>query len=224
MRFSTTGRWKIQCVDASDMDAITHLTLLDYPLHPRHLGTWDRTIPENVTPIHGGDRANVFKVNVGGSSYCVKVFHDKRCHVRVRNFMGHSKARRAFRNGLRLEELGISVPETVALSKDRLGGPQIVVTRFIGNGKTLRTNMQEGIGNVESLLSACAEFTRKLAKAGVLHIDYGARNILLDGTRLLLIDLEDVTFSGTDSRILEEDLRREFLKRMKRNALSSEGY
>ncbi len=226
MKFVTrrAGAWYIQCVNTSDLDAVVHLTALDYPLHPRDLGHWDRPLPEGVVPVHGGDRANVFKVEVGGHFYCVKVFHDQRLHVRVRNFIRFSKARRAFSNGLKLEQLGISVPKTFALSCRRFGGPQLLVTEFAGDGEAVRTRLMKDSRESERLLAACAEFTRKLAEKGVFHIDYGARNILLDGTQLLLIDLEDVVFSRKESDALEEKLRQEFLLRMKRNSLKSEGF
>jgi len=219
---SRKGAWNIQCVNSADLDAVTHLTDLNYPLHPRDRGEWDRPFPEEVTPIHGGDRANVFKVEIAGGIYCAKVFHDKRFHVRIRNRVGLSKAQRAFDNGLRLEALKVPVPKTIALLCSH--NLQILVTEFVGEGEALRTKMMRDSSVSEVLLTACSAFTHDLAAKGVYHVDYGARNILLDGSRLLLIDLEDVSFPRKKSAVIERELRREFISRMKRNSLKSVGF
>lgn len=199
------------------MSALERLTVLDYPLRLKGTNGWDRPMPDGVEGVHGGDRANVFKAVIGGKPLCIKVFHDRRFRSRLRNRLGFSKARRAFTNGLKLWELGVPVPRPIALAEYRFRGMQILVSEFSGDGETVRTAVFKG-ANPRPLLKKCAALTRMLAEKGVFHKDYGARNILLDGERLLLIDWEDVCFTACHAARLHQKLKREFLWRQKRDS------
>jgi hypothetical protein len=80
----TEGRWRVSAIDAAHADVLSALVHYDYPHYAHEQGGWG-VMPDGVEALHGGNRANVYKVTVDGRVFCLKVFHDRRLYVRVRN-------------------------------------------------------------------------------------------------------------------------------------------
>ncbi len=217
-----SGSWNIAALEHVLLEDVDALLRLEYPLC-NNGREGKALLPKNINMLHGGNRANVFKVDLEGRLYCVKVFYDRRFRAQVRNRLGFSKARRAFRNGIKLLEKEIPAPRPFALAVCRLSGIQLLISELVGDGETVRTAVYNG-ASPEPLLKKCTIFTRMLAEQGVFHKDYGARNVLLDGDRLLLIDWEDIRFTASHIDKLHQKLRREFLWRLKRDGINEDGF
>lgn len=190
--------------------------------------------PENDFPgfqtVHRGTRAGIAGIDLDGRVCCVKLFYDQRFFVKWRNRLGLSKARRAYRNGVRLARCGVDCPQMVGYAVDRVSGTALLVTYLVEDAdrvdeKILRDGIQP------ELVSGLGCFIRRMHRSGVMHMDLSLRNILVrpqDGTwRFLLLDYEDARFFKTLKKaqcinnlhhlneralsIVPVDVRREFL-------------
>ena len=160
--------------------------------------------------LHGGDRANVVGVRLSGhDDVCVKFFHDARLRVRVRNFLGFSKARKAFRLGLELERTGVVGPRVVALAEYRPFGPCLLMMELLPSAVALEEILLNRAGpaagvwpSISDLARMIGRFTGRMHRAGVTHMDFSSRNILIaataGGPAVYLVDFEDLRFGRAD--------------------------
>jgi tRNA A-37 threonylcarbamoyl transferase component Bud32 len=158
--------------------------------------------------IHAGGRSTIYGVRLSGKKACLKVFTDQRLMIRLRTFLGWSKGRRAFRNGLLAYGKGVPVPCVYAYAEQRPCGPTLVVTELLENAVQMNLLLEERLARgialttdpvFHELVELFARFTQDLHARGVCHRDFSPRNVLVaeqnGETRLQLIDLEDIDFA-----------------------------
>ena len=167
------------------------------------LRRWNVPDYAQVTVIHYGTRAGVAVVNESGRSCCVKLFHDHRIHIKLRNLLGFSKARRAFRNGCELQRRGISVPVMRGWAVDVRSGMALLMTEMIQDANRVDLWIKDN-ELTYGLIEGLADFIRKMHDAGVGHSDLSLRNILVDRRDgrfyFWIMDYEDAVFSASVSR------------------------
>lgn len=162
-----------------------------------------------IWKVHGGGRSTIYSAEFAGERYCIKVFNDARLQTRIRTFLGWSKGRRAFTNGLRAREKNIPVPPVFAYAEKRPFGPAMVVMELL-DAVQMNLLIEDMLSRGVELTSdpffgrmaeAFARFTRNMHHNSVCHADFSPRNVLVamegDHIHLQLIDLEDVVFSGS---------------------------
>lgn len=207
--------WHLSALDQTEMGVMQQLAVLDYPAHPPG-SQWTESMPAYMSGIHGGDRADVFSIELGGEHYCVKRFHDTRPLTLLRKKLGFSKASRAYGVAQKLMNRGVSVPPIIGLALHSKEATALFVTKMLGSGETVRDMFWQEAVDHEQLAQRCEAFTRSLAERGVVHLDYGPRNILHFEGELYLIDLEDVRFSTSKKNF--ERMTRQFQYRRDKDA------
>ncbi len=163
-----------------------------------------------VKRIHISKRADLLVMKIQEQTVCVKYFHDRRLRVRLRTFLGMAKGRKGYFSGVRLERMGVRVPEQLACLEFRPFGPTVVAMELL---KDIRTTVcwfadhqpEKGTVTVpRALLERFAEFVASLHRQGVYHCDFSPRNVMVqqqgDELNFVLIDLEDVRFRSSVSR------------------------
>jgi tRNA A-37 threonylcarbamoyl transferase component Bud32 len=168
--------------------------------------------------IHRGGRATVYGAELQGRRYCIKVFNDGRFQTRCRTFLGFSKARRIFCNGLAARERNFPVPEIFAYAERRPFGPSLAVMRLLDNAIQLNLLIEnllaEGVDLTTDpffveVVDSFAKLARNMRDRGVGHVDFSPRNVLVvkgdAGATIHLIDLEDVVFSN-DPRFFADNV------------------
>lgn len=171
---------------------------------------WRLTAPEMLWKVFVGGRSGILGVRLDGRVACVKVYHDARLRNRLRVAMGLAKAKRAYRNGLRLRQLGIPCAAMLGYAERRPAGPAMVIMELLADARRLDHWIAEHGVTREGVL-ALARFLRLMHDRGVSHKDLSPRNIMVrprgEGWDLLLLDYEDVRFS----RVLRRQTRLENL-------------
>lgn len=113
--------------------------------------------------------------------------------------LGFSKARRAYQNGLRLHEAGVTCPQMIGYAERRPAGPALLVTELIADAVRIDRWVPEH-GVQRHALVALARFLRRMHDAGVSHVDLSPRNILMrrddGGFEFFLVDYEDARFAA----------------------------
>lgn len=155
------------------------------------------TVP-GVWMLHRGGRAHVVAVRLaGGQAVAIKIFHDRRRHVVLRNLLGLGKWRRIVRAAIELERRG--VPHARVLGYAEWGGIGAAVMEFMHGYGSIADLMLAGRAPASwKIASALGRFTGRLHRAGVTHGDFSLRNVLLGRKSgridLLLADVEDARF------------------------------
>lgn len=169
-----------------------------------------------VWGIHLAKRAGVFGVECDARKVCVKLFYDKSPKARLRNFLRCSKAKRAWRCGLRLMQLNVPVPDMVGYAENK-AGMALVITELVENALRLDEWIEQR-GADESTAAALGRFVRKMHDAGITHKDLSLRNILVrDETTFLLLDYEDARFF----QVLSQEKRMDNLHHLHERVLST---
>lgn len=158
--------------------------------------------------IHAGGRSTIYGFRLFDTNACLKVFTDKRFLTGVRNFLGWSKGRRAYNNGLLAYNKGVPVPRVYAYAEKRPCGPTLVVMELLENAVQMNLLLEERLASgidltsdpvFQALTGHFARFTRDLHARGVCHRDFSPRNVLVADLcgqlRMQLIDLEDIDFN-----------------------------
>ena len=167
----------------------------------RHYGggqdRWVVADSGEIQQISLGGRAGVVGVRLRGRSWCVKLFYDERLRTRLRVFLGLAKARRAYRNGLRLNRLGIRCPRMLGYAEKRPGQLPLIVTERVSDAVGLdQWVARHGVSR--PLITSLARFLRHMHDKGVTHLDLSPRNLLAapagKGFDLWLLDYEDARF------------------------------
>ncbi|MBN2131858.1 MAG: phosphotransferase [Sedimentisphaerales bacterium] len=186
----------------SDLDYIRHIAQRVYACYCGESSRWSLPKSDEIWSISFGGRAGVLGVRIDGRVACVKLFYDERLRTKLRVALGCSKGRRAYRNGVRLEEVGISCPRMLGYAERRPLGPAMIVTELAEGYIRLDLWALEH-GAPRPIVLALARFIRDLHDRGVWHTDLSPRNILLDPSdangRFVLLDYEDARFASNVS-------------------------
>ena len=143
-----------------------------------------------------------------GKLYHCKLYLPKSALQRVLFRLGQARALNSFDMALRLREQGIAVPEPVAcFSAD---GALLLVTEGLRDARDLKS-LWTGYGSGETFseaLTASATALAALHGAGFCHGDCKWSNFLIDGTRVLFVDLENVATCRPGSSQQVRDIAR----------------
>jgi tRNA A-37 threonylcarbamoyl transferase component Bud32 len=108
---------------------------------------------------------------------------------RFKAWLGRSPARREWRNLLALRAEGVAVPEPLAFGRLE-NGDQLVVMAFCC-GELLSRAVGNAAPARRIALSAVARVISHLHAVGFVHGDLHASNLLVDGERAVLLDLQN---------------------------------
>jgi len=175
-RAVSVGEWRLTLLSA----------LWDLDLQKKVLELVDRqpwaNHPQTIL-LHVGDRH-------AQSAYYLKVFHPARGGAALKDVFRDSKAFRAWRQGLSLNEAGFEVPLTIAAGEQRrfrLLRRAFILTRRV-DGQALNVFLQDLIHAGENKLSwatkreglkRLASLVRQFHRKGFVHGDMVASNILV---------------------------------------------
>lgn len=161
-----------------------------------------------VWTLHDGGRATIYGAELAGKKYCIKLFKDRRVLTQFRTYLGFSKGRCAFTNGLRAMHQHVPVPQTYAYVERKPFGPSMVVMELLEEATQINLLIEDMLAQGSELtcdpffihiVDSFAKFTRDMHDKGVSHNDFSPRNVLVsrqgEEISLKLIDLEDVVFS-----------------------------
>jgi len=193
-----SDKLKITVISDKDRDWVSQAAQFVFSRYTGGLHKWDFSDTEEIWKISFGGRAGVLGVNVLGRCCCVKLYYDNRVHIKMRNRLGFSKARRAFRKGLELKRRGVLCPEMLGWAVDGKTGLALLVTELIYDADRVDKCIEKwqfAKGQIKIL----AEYIRNMHDSGVAHKDLSLRNIMA-GQRngrvnFWLLDYEDAEFS-----------------------------
>ncbi len=153
----------------------------------------------NVWNICLARRAGVFGVEESGRRVCVKLFYDDGLKACSRNFFRCSKAKRAWRCGVKLLKCHLSVPMMIGYAENEKG-MGLMITKFVEDSVRLDIQIEENEPR-KSVAVALGRFVRQMHDAGVTHEDLSLRNVLVhkNGAAFVLLDYEDARFYKTVS-------------------------
>jgi tRNA A-37 threonylcarbamoyl transferase component Bud32 len=163
---------------------------------------WILPTDSGLWKINSGHRAGVVGVEINRRQCCVKLFYDSRPLVKIRNFVGVSKARRAFENALKLHRMGVGCPEMTGLVRFSPSGPLLIVSELCDYAERMDRWLVQQNPDME-IVKRFADFVRTMHEEGISHIDFSLRNMMLfyrEGYKFLLLDHEDVRFGRKVSR------------------------
>jgi len=174
------------------------------------------------SPIATGKESNIFSaLALDGTRVMVKIYRLETCDfnkmydyiksdsrfTRIRRKKRNiifTWVQREYRNLLKAREAGVSVPTPMAFLNN------ILVLEFIGDGDILALMLKDKKpNNLKKFFDRIVENMRKLHKAGLVHADLSAFNILNYKDVPIFIDFSQTT-SLEDSRAgeyLERDVR-----------------
>lgn len=188
----------IFCSSGPDTDpALLRVAEQVYRRYDGSQARWALVDCPQIWKICLGRRSGVVGVNQDGRLYAVKLFYDQRARTRLRVRLGLAKARRAYRNGLRLTQRGIRCPQTLGYVEQRPGRLPLLVMELLTDAVQL-DHWIDRHGVSEPLVRAVARFVRHLHDQGCFHRDLSPRNLMVgpagQGFRVWLVDPEDARF------------------------------
>lgn len=164
---------------------------------------------ENIQSIFSQDNHSIHKarnelkiIELAGVKTVVKSFKVPHLINRiVYTFFRHSKAYKSYHNALRLQELGISTPQPIALIEffsTGLLADSYFISEWFDYDFTIRTPLLEPLEDREAIFTAFAAYTYDLHQKGVWHLDYSPGNILIkrtgQGYQFSIVDINRMTF------------------------------
>jgi len=189
--------------DASDRDYLREVATLVYDTYTGRGRRWQLPASSPFWEISFGNRSGVFGARLNDRVSCVKLFYDERLRTKLRTMAGLSKGYWAYRNGLRLNRLGVGCPRMWGCIQQRPLGPTMIVTELIEDGLRLDHWVLEN-GTPRAAVLKLAQFVRGMHDKGVTHTDLSPRNILIRPRpghyEFLLLDYEDARFRRCVSR------------------------
>ena len=190
----------IWCDDTSeDLEYLRAISEAVYGAHAGQTRNWELPASGPLWKIAFGDRAGILGAKLDGRVSCIKLFYDKRIRAKLRRLLGLSKARRAYRNGRRLNQLGIGSPAMWGYIERRPISPAMIVTELVDDGMRLDHWVIEN-GTPRPLVLGLAGFIKNMHDRGVTHSDLSPRNILIrprgERFEFLLLDYEDARFGA----------------------------
>jgi len=167
------------------------------------LAAHDEALEGRGTVLRRSRHGAVTKIDLDGQWLCVKQYAAEGARQRLKDWLRRPRADRAWCAAQRLQELGISAPEALALVER--GRTRYVVMRFVHDGVPLDRLLGERFAGDPSrrslvekrrLLRALGRWLRQIHDAGIYHGDWSAKNILVaerEGSwEFLLVDLESI--------------------------------
>jgi hypothetical protein len=119
----------------------------------------------------------------------------------VYTFFRRSKGYKSYHNALRLQKLGISTPQPIALIEffeSGLLADSYFISEFFDYDFTIRTPLLEPLEDREAIFAAFAAYTYDLHQKGVWHLDYSPGNILIkrteNGYQFSIVDINRMVF------------------------------
>ena len=121
----------------------------------------------------------------------------------VYTFFRKSKAYKSYHNALRLQKLGISTPQPIALIEffeSGLLADSYFISEHFNYDFTIRTPLLEPLADRDAIFTAFAAYTYGLHQAGVWHLDYSPGNILIkkteEGYLFSIVDINRMEFKN----------------------------
>ncbi len=145
--------------------------------------------------LKAGGNSTVVQTRIEGRALVIKRYNLKNLPVRLRRLRRKGRPWMAWREGMRLEFLGIATPRPIALIRDRFGpfyGRAWLVTEYLP-GEDTRTRWQpweQGPEFPEADGAKLLALLRQLEHARLTHGDMKASNILWHRDRPFLTDLD----------------------------------
>jgi tRNA A-37 threonylcarbamoyl transferase component Bud32 len=203
MRFLRADDFIYCCANDRDADYIRDVARLVYANYHGDSQNWQVKDSDRMWAISLGGRAGVVGIRLQDRTCCAKLFYDERFQTRLRTRLGLSKGRRAYQNGLRLQQAGVNCPQMWGYAERRPGGPALIVTALADD--CLRVDHWAlGQGVPREAVLALARFLRAMHEAGVSHVDVSPRNIMVRRVgaeyEFFLLDYEDARFAAQVSR------------------------
>lgn len=178
---------------------------LTYSPHYEYL----KTSFESIREIFASDNHSIHKarnelkvIEIEGIKTVVKSF--KIPHLLNRIVYTHfrkGKAHKSYHNALKLQKLGISTPDPIALIEFYESGllaDSYFITEFFDYDFTIRTPLLEPLEDREAIFTAFAAYTYHLHQKGVWHLDYSPGNILIkrteDSYQFSIVDINRMEF------------------------------
>ena len=119
----------------------------------------------------------------------------------VYTFFRRSKAYKSYHHALRLQELGISTPQPIALIEffeSGLLADSYFISLHFDYDFTIRTPLLEPLEDRDAIFTAFAAYTYDLHQKGVWHLDYSPGNILIKrldkGYQFSIVDINRMEF------------------------------
>lgn len=164
---------------------------------------------ESIREIFSEDNHSIHKarnelkiIELAGVKTVVKSFKVPHFLNRVvYTYFRKSKAYKSYHNALRLQELGISTPQPIALIEffeSGLLADSYFVSEYFEYDFTIRTPLLEPLEDREAIFTAFAAYTYDLHQKGVWHLDYSPGNILIKRTdgdyQFSIVDINRMDF------------------------------
>ncbi|UCD49420.1 MAG: phosphotransferase [Phycisphaerales bacterium] len=203
MRFQKAGDIVFCSAEERDLAFVKEAAETVYAHYHGEGPHWLLPQSDRMWKISFGGRAGVLGLRINNRVGCVKLFYDERLRTRVRAASGLSKGRRAYRNGVRLSQAGVSCPRMLGYAERRPFGPALIVTELAEGAMRFDLwALEHGVPRTTAI--ALAHFVRDLHDRGISHTDLSPRNILIRRSDpaggFLLLDYEDARFGPPVSR------------------------
>jgi tRNA A-37 threonylcarbamoyl transferase component Bud32 len=154
------------------------------------------------TPLKQGRTATLAQVECGGRQLVIKRYNIKNTGHALSRALRPSRAWHSWVEGNRLKFLGIATPRPLALIEQRFGplrGKAWLITDFsAGESVAARYPPAGRIMPPDAELAAIGKLFRQLLAARICHGDLKATNLLQDGDRISLIDLDAMRQHGSN--------------------------
>lgn len=152
------------------------------------------------TPLKLGRTATLARVKCRDRRLVIKRYNIKNTRHAISRALRPSRAWHSWIEGHRLQFLGIATPQPLALIEQRFGplrGKAWLITAF-DEGKSLaaRHHHTSTVVPAEAELAAIGKLFRQLMAARISHGDLKATNLLWNGERISLIDLDAMRQHG----------------------------
>jgi tRNA A-37 threonylcarbamoyl transferase component Bud32 len=147
---------------------------------------FDRTPPAGIVVNDG--RNDLIRINqFSRNDLMVKKFNLQRTYDKLRFCLLDSKAIRSLRIALALEEIGVKTPKPVAVVEQRGKFNQLLYSYYITEYVDYDYNLLDIVADkdhprrdeVKSLIPVIGKDVKKMHKAGIIHNDLHAGNILV---------------------------------------------
>jgi len=151
-------------------------------------------------PLKQGRTATLAIVECGGRQLVIKRYNIKNTGHALSRALRPSRAWYSWVAGNRLQFLGITTPRPLALIEQRFGplrGKAWLITEYCP-GRNLLEQLDAGGRVPEEELAALRSLFHQLAAARITHGDLKATNLLRDGRRISLIDLDAMRQHGSN--------------------------
>lgn len=163
--------------------------------------------------LQGRDAA--YAITLPGTGMRVVVRHNRHGGALARFtgdvFLAPTRAPRELATSVALARLGVPTPEIVAYALYPPGGlfqRSDVCSREIPGGLDLAHIIMFGGADRAAAFATTARLVATLSRAGVRHHDLNAKNILVAAEIAYVLDVDRVTFDGTPSAVLDDNLAR----------------